>query len=133
MECLTLLIQHHHRFQCTTLLCNAAKYTNITHYHTYSVHYPTDSTSILIQSTILLFQYPVTQFNKLISFHFLRLAKKWTDSKVKIGSEMNIDAPYEFANFVKSEGVKLTPDPAFCVKDEDHCAILHSPPSSCVS
>lgn len=45
---------------------------------------------------------------------------------------MNIDAPYEFAKFVNSEGVNLTPDPGFCVLDEDHCAILYSPPS-CVS
>lgn len=46
---------------------------------------------------------------------------------------MNIDAPYEFTNFINSERVKLTPDPSFCVKDGDLCAIIYSPPSSCVS
>ena len=68
-----------------------------------------------------------------IVFHLLRLAKKWVDFKTKAATEMNIDASHEFARFVKSAGVELTTDPAFCVKDEDHCAIIYSPPTNCVS
>ncbi|XP_050716183.1 beta-1,3-glucosyltransferase-like [Eriocheir sinensis] len=76
------------------------------------------------------FLYPDVRAGMVLSGSLIkRLAKKWTGARVKIGSEMNIDAPYEFAKFVNSEGVNLTPDPAFCVKDEDHCAILYSPPS----
>lgn len=66
-------------------------------------------------------------------FYILRLAKKWADSEAKAGLEMNIDASYEFASFVKSSGVELTTEPVFCVKDEDQCAILYSPPATCVS
>ncbi|XP_045138822.1 beta-1,3-glucosyltransferase-like isoform X2 [Portunus trituberculatus] len=78
------------------------------------------------------FLYPDVRAGMILSGPLItRLAKKWVDLKTKAAREINIDASHEFASFVKSAGIELTTDPAFCVKDEEHCAIIYSPPTKC--
>ncbi|XP_063876357.1 beta-1,3-glucosyltransferase-like isoform X1 [Scylla paramamosain] len=78
------------------------------------------------------FLYPDVRAGMVLSGALItRLSKKWAGSKIKAATEINIDASYEFGSFVKSAGIELTTDSAFCVKDEDHCAILYSPPTNC--
>ncbi|KAG0728196.1 Beta-1,3-glucosyltransferase [Chionoecetes opilio] len=78
------------------------------------------------------FVYPDVRAGMVLSGALIsRLAKKWGEVKAKAGLEMNIDASYEFASFVRAAGVELIPDQAFCVKDEGYCALLYSPPTNC--
>ncbi|XP_066949265.1 beta-1,3-glucosyltransferase isoform X2 [Macrobrachium rosenbergii] len=59
------------------------------------------------------------------------LAKKWSDKSLRPKVDFTIDAQYEFARFIESDGVVLSHHDCFCLEDRPDCAVVFSPDQLC--
>ncbi|KAG7157736.1 Beta-1-3-glucosyltransferase-like [Homarus americanus] len=70
--------------------------------------------------------YPDTRAGMVLSTVLVnRIASRWSAASTRPGSDFTIDAPYEFASFVKSDGVELTHHESVCVQEKPGCERYH--------
>ncbi|XP_068228863.1 beta-1,3-glucosyltransferase [Palaemon carinicauda] len=78
------------------------------------------------------FLYPDTRSGFVLSSSLIAsLAKRWADKSLRPKLDFTIDAQYEFARFIESDGVVLTNHDRFCIEDHPDCAVVFSPSQLC--